>query len=287
MAENNETVLVTGAGGYIGRHVVDALLQRGCQVSVAVLPGAHIAREDVTVIRQPIFDGTRKNLYEALGAPDRCVHLAWKDGFSHNAPTHLRALPDHVRFLQQLIEGGIKSISVAGSMHEIGYWEGMVSEDTPANPLSLYGVAKNALRQAALIMAKNSDTSLKWLRGYYLTGDDEHNHSVFSKVAESARQGKTTFPFTSGLNEYDFINIDEFANQVAAATLQDEVDGVIECCSGIPVALGEQVERFIREHGYSIQLERGAYPDRAYDSPCIYGNNEKIQRIMRNEAASQ
>ena len=42
---------------------------------------------------------------------------------------------------------GLPSVSVMGSMHEIGRWEGAVDENTPANPLSNYGVAKNALRQ--------------------------------------------------------------------------------------------------------------------------------------------
>lgn len=283
MTQKRETVLVTGANGYIGRHVVDALLARGCEVSVALSPGQNYPRREVRVLAQPIFDADCENLYEALGAPERCIHLAWKDGFAHNASSHMLMLSEHVRFLQDLINGGIKSISVTGSMHEIGYWEGKVDAQTPANPLSLYGVAKNALRQAALLMAQGSDTSLKWLRGYYLTGDDEHNHSVFSKVAESARAGKKTFPFTSGTNQYDFIDIDEFAAQVVAASLQDEIEGVIECCSGVPVALGEEVERFIRERGYDIQLERGAFPDRPYDSPCIYGDNTKIQAIMQGD----
>jgi dTDP-6-deoxy-L-talose 4-dehydrogenase (NAD+) len=40
------------------------------------------------------------------------------------------------------------------------------------------------------------------------------------------------------------------------------------------------VEQFIKDHHLDIQLEYGKFPDRAYDSPCEYGDNKKIQKIM-------
>lgn len=67
---------------------------------------------------------------------------------------------------------------------------------------------------------------------------------------------------------------------IAAATMQDEVLGIINCCSGKPVSLAEQIEGFIRDNHLDIQLEYGAFPDRPYDSPGVWGDASKIQRIL-------
>jgi dTDP-6-deoxy-L-talose 4-dehydrogenase (NAD+) len=62
---------------------------------------------------------------------------------------------------------------------------------------------------------------------------------------------------------------------------QTEAAGVINCCTGHPVSLAEKVEDFIKERGYSIRLDYGAFPDRPYDSPGVWGNAEKIRKIMQ------
>ena len=66
-----------------------------------------------------------------------------------------------------------------GTVHEIGYYEGDVNANTPCNPLSMYGIAKNALRQAMLMYCEDKNVSLKWLRAYYITGDDQNNKSIY------------------------------------------------------------------------------------------------------------
>ena len=93
-------------------------------------------------------------------------------------------------------------------------------------------------------------------------------------------EGKEKFPFTTGKNLYDFIKVDELAEQIVAVASQTEVDGVINCCSGKLVSLAEKMEEFIEEHHLKIRLDYGAFPDREYDSPGIWGNPDKIQKIM-------
>lgn len=274
----NKRILVTGANGYLGRHVVKYLLDAGCEVLAADIRFEGVDERAIQ-IHEPIFS-KEAGLYEKMGKPDVCIHMAWRDGFRHNAPTHMQDLSSHYDFVRNMLEGGLKQIAVMGSMHEIGYWEGAVDENTPTNPMSLYGVAKDALRRSLFLLEKEyQDVMIQWIRGYYITGEDQLNNSIFAKLMQAEQEGKEKFPFTSGKNKYDFIDIKDMAADIACVAMQNQVGGIINCCSGTPISLAEKVEAFIKEHNYKIQLEYGAFPDRPYDSPAIWGDASKIKEI--------
>lgn len=271
-------VLVTGANGYIGTCVVAQLQKRGynvvaCDVDFSNLP------DNVEKLAVNIFD-PQLDIYNLAGQPDCLIHLAWRNGFQHNADTHLQDLPHHFEFLKKMVEAGCKKVSVMGSMHEVGYWEGAITADSPTNPLSLYGIAKNSLRQAMEVFTKGKDVSFHWLRGYYIYGNDSKSNSVLGKILAADAQGKELFPFTSGKNLYDYISVEELARQIVAASLQEKYTGIINCCSGVPISLAEMAEKFIRENGLKIQLQYGAFPDRPYDSPGVWGDAAQIKEIL-------
>lgn len=274
-------ILVTGANGYIGRHVVKALLDKGADVIAS-----DIVCTDIDLRAEKLefnfFNLPEGNVFEAVGSPDVCLHMAWRNGFVHNAPTQMGDLSSHIAFLNAMIDGGLKQLAVMGSMHEVGYWEGAIDENTPCNPLSQYAIAKDALRRSMMLYCKQNDCILQWVRGYYILGDDKKNNSIFCKILNAAEEGKKTFPFTTGKNKYDFQLVDDLANQIACTVMQNEINGIINCCSGEPVSLADRVEQFIRDHHLDIKLEYGAFPDRPYDSPCIYGDATKINQILQN-----
>lgn len=277
----SKRVLVTGAGGYIGRHVVAALCNMGAEVMAVDFQTDGLDSRAHT-LAYDIFNGA-KSVYQDLGSPDVCLHMAWKDGFVHNSHAHMELLSKHYTFIRDMVDGGLKQLAVMGTMHEIGYHEGAVDERTPCNPTSMYGIAKDALRRSTFLLAKDKAVCLQWLRAYYIYGDDKRNHSIFAKLVLAEEAGKETFPFTTGKNKYDFIEVDELARQIAASVMQTEVDGIINCCTGKPVSLAEKVESFIAERCYSIRLDYGAYPDRPYDSPGVWGDASKIQAIMQKQ----
>ena len=111
-------------------------------------------------------------------------------------------------------------------------------------------------------------------------GDDAFGSSIFSKLLSAAAEGRRTFPFTSGKNRYDFISVQDLADQIAAVVCQEDVDGIINACSGRPVTLAERVEQYIKDNDLDITLEYGAFPDRPYDSPGVWGDVSKITRIL-------
>ena len=270
-------VLVTGANGYIGQGVTKKLLELEYEViatdvrSTNIPSGAKVIETDLFSVKDPW------NYFEK---PDVLVHLAWRDGFEHNSLTHINDMPKHYNFIDKITQSDMKRICVMGSMHEVGFYEGSISENTPCNPQSLYGISKNALRLSMTLLAKERRKELLWLRGYYIVGNSHYGSSIFSKITAAEEKGLSEFPFTLGQNQFDFIDYDILCSQVVTALLQNKVLGIIECCSGRPEKLADRVERFIRENNYKIKLVYGKFPDRPYDSKAVWGDNHKINLIM-------
>ena len=97
-------ILVTGAGGYIGQHVVKALLDKG-----AAVIATDIRLDDVddraTKIQKNIFE-ENENIFTEMGSPDVCLHMAWRAGFIHNSEKHIEDLDSHYKFISNMEKGG-------------------------------------------------------------------------------------------------------------------------------------------------------------------------------------
>ncbi|WP_449727640.1 NAD-dependent epimerase/dehydratase family protein [Bifidobacterium eulemuris] len=268
--------MVTGADGYIGQGVVDQLLQRGHDViaaSFGVVVSPHSGLVNYT---GDVFE----YCFDDAPVPDVLLHLAWRDGFKHNEVSHLEDLSKHYVFIRRALEAGVRHVAVMGSMHEVGYHEGVIDSRTPCNPTTPYGVAKNALRQLTFELCRKYDAKIQWLRGFYLVSSDGRGESIFSKIVRAERENKQEFPFTSGRCKYDFLPYDKFCEYTALTVTQDTVDGIINICSGMPVSLGDYIEKFLIENNFNIRLAYGKYPDRPYDSPCLWGDDTKLKTIL-------
>lgn len=272
-------ILVTGANGYLGQGIVKKMLDLNLEVIATDLSINNIDNR-AKKIATNLFEIEKP--YDFFEKPDVVLHMAWRDGFVHYSENHINDLPKHFKFIKNIMNSPIKTIAVMGSMHEVGFWEGAINEDTPCNPLSLYGISKNALRNIVEVLAKQNNINYQWLRGFYIVGNSQYGCSIFSKITAMVNEGKKEFPFTSGQNQYDFIDYDDFCLQVAKTISQNKINGIINICSGKPEKLADRVERFIKENGYDIKLLYGQFPDRPYDSKAVWGNNEKIKKIMES-----
>ena len=270
-------ILVTGANGYLGQGIVKHILDHGHTV---VATGRKLNHVDDRAEKKACDLFSIDEPYTYFGEPDILLHLAWRDGFVHYSDAHITDLPMHYEFMRKMADSNVKTIVGMGSMHEIGFFEGSINEDTPCNPITPYGISKNALRELTAMFCKQKNKKFMWLRGYYIVGNSQYGSSIFSKITAAEAEGKEEFPFTMGQNQFDFIDYEDFCEQVARTVSQDEVMGVINICSGYPEKLADRVERFIKENGYSIRLKYGAFSDRPYDSKAVWGNGEKIEKIM-------
>lgn len=273
-------ILVTGANGYLGSGITKQLLDDGWDVVATGLANDHIdPRADF--VKADLFEV--ENPYEFFHKPNIVLHMAWRDGFKHNSDRHVDDLPRHYHFLENMAKGGVDRICGVGSMHEIGFFEGSINESTPTNPQSLYGISKNALRDCLKLLCQQHGVIFQWIRGFYIVGNTAYGSSIFSKLIQASERGEKVFPFTQGLNQFDFTDYDEFCAMVAAVAGQSDINGIINCCSGQPKRLKDRVEDFIKENDLDIELQYGAFPDRPYDSKAVWGDNQKIQKILQKK----
>lgn len=279
-------IAITGASGYIGRHAANAAAADGHHVLGLCHPDTSNLEQN-SQISMNAFDVLNANQNEVnamFAKQDACLHLAWQAGFNHQDPSHIDNVLKHYYFIEKLIHAGIKNISVAGTMHEIGYYVGEITAQTPCNPSNPYGIAKNFLRQALSSLCAKHDVNLKWLRMYYITGDDENSNSIFSKILTAEARGDETFPLNSGEMLFDFIHINDLAIQLAKASVQTKYTGIINCSSGKPISLRNAVESFIQQHGLKIRPEYNVFPRREYDSFAIWGNATDINHITASKS---
>lgn len=280
-------IVITGASGYIGRHVYQyAKRYIDAKVVGIIRPGAQLpfnSSEDAILeldVAKVVTNGVWQNFIQ----PEDClIHLAYRNGFDHNNASHLQDLYWHYELIKQTIDAGCSNINIMGTVHEIGYYEGKVTNETICNPVTPYGIAKNALRQAVFALLQSKDFSLKWFRGFYIYGDDASSNSIFGKIYRASKksQSQVQFDLTSGMNQFDFIHVEKLAQMISLASVQTSVTGIINTCSGKPMSLKNAVSKFVSDNDLNVKLNFGKYPERVAESPCIYGDNKIISDIMK------
>ena len=141
-------VLVTGANGYIGHHVIQSLLKYNVRITALVRNKANTINFDsrISIFELDIFN-FEDNVFEQLGTPDVVIHLAWGYLSNFKSARHLEnELPAHYKFLKHLIDSGLNSLLVVGTCLEYGMQFGPMTENLKAAPIIPYAHAKNELR---------------------------------------------------------------------------------------------------------------------------------------------
>lgn len=270
-------VLVTGATGFIGRHVVADLLRRGYDV-VATSTDSDAHPFDFTD-----FDNS-VNYYEYFGRPDKVIHLAWQGLPNYKSLFHFEVnLPLHYSFLKNIVTNGCRDVTVAGTCFEYGMKEGRLSEDMPTDPHNPYALAKDSLRRFLTELQKTVPFVFRWVRLFYMYGKGQNSKSLFSQLDAALEKNESVFNMSGGEQVRDYLPVEQVAVYICDIALQDKITGIINCCSGVPITVKSLVEKYLMEKGKAIKLNLGYYPYPDYEPMSFWGDNSKLQSILNEQ----
>lgn len=283
-------VLVTGATGFVGRHLVGELLARGMTVRALARDKARASTlpwfERVTFIAADVHDATAEQVAAWCEDVDVLAHLAWPGLPDYQALFHLEQnLGADYRFIKQAVLAGVPQVLVTGTCYEYGDQSGPLDERCPARPQTAYGLAKHSLHQFLLALQRHHPFVLQWARLFYLHGAGQNPNSLLAALDRAIDQGAATFDMSGGEQLRDFQPITTLARQLATLIARREFDGTVNCASGQPLAVRTLVERHLAARGATLSLNLGHYPYPRHEPMAFWAVTEVLDRLLAAQGA--
>lgn len=276
------TVAVTGAAGFVGSHVVRALVTRGEDVIGIV---RRMPADPALGVRYVMLDlaDADQDTYRALGSPDQLIHLAWGGLPNYLSLHHFeRELPLQYGFLETMVRAGLPSLLVTGTCYEYGMVDGELVETLEARPANPYAFAKVALLRQLGFLQAEAEFSLTWARLFYMWGEGQAPTSLYPLLQAAIARGERSFPMSAGEQLRDYLSIGEVAMMLAALAARRGNDSVVNICSGEPVSIRTMVERWIDHSRADIAPDRGRYPYPTYEPLAFWGSAVKRRTLLGN-----
>lgn len=282
--DSMKKVLVTGATGFIGRHVVKALLKHDLDV-ITTSRNQYLAKDvewykDVEYLPYDFNKGA-DSVYKYFHKPDVIVDLAWEGLPNYHNLAHFEInVPSHYRFIKQMVEAGSKSVVVAGSCLEYGLVDGEVTEKDLTNPITAYGLAKDTLRKYLQLLKETTPFNFNWMRLFYVYGDGQNAKSLYQLLEQAVKNEQLEFKMSEGKQVRDFIHVSDVAGYIAAVAANQLDCGLINIGSGKPITVKEFVENTLKKHNHKMNLKLGYYPYTDYEPMSFWASTSKLSKCV-------
>jgi nucleoside-diphosphate-sugar epimerase len=275
-------VLVTGGTGFVGRHLVEKLLERGHEVTVL---SRNEHRETPLQWERDVrwMHGDLAATSTALSCAgnDALAHLAWPDLPHYGRLSHFEsALPAHYAFVKSVVGTGVRHVLVTGTCFEYGLMSGCLSENVATQPANPYALAKDCLRKFLQALAVDQPFRLQWARLFYMYGPGQHARSLLEQLDRAIREGRPTFDMSGGEQLRDYLPVESVAKLLASLLEHPDAEGIFNVCSGTPTTVRSLAEQRVRESGSPLRLNLGALPYSPLEPMAFWGDNSRLASVL-------
>ena len=260
-------VLVTGAGGFIGRCSIEPLRAAGYDVH-AVFPNRGARANEpagVKAHRVDLLDPAQiDSLIESV-RPAHLLHFAWiaTPGLYWTSAENYRWLEASQHLLRSFKQHGGKRAVMAGSCAEYDWSRvGICHErtsplaDASGTAVNAYARCKIAMQRALEEFGREHHLSTAWGRIFFQFGPGEHPQRLVSSVIIDLLSGREAL-CSHGRQIRSFLHVAD-VGRAFAAVLDSGIEGPVNIGSGERISIAELLERIARTIGRPELLNLGA-----------------------------
>jgi GDP-4-dehydro-6-deoxy-D-mannose reductase len=286
--------LITGIGGFAGRHLAASLLARGHEVHGTLhRPRATLAGLPLEAANLHVTDVTDAQAVDGLVAsvlPDGVFHLA---GLSFPPASHA----DPTAVLQTNVLGALHVFAAVrrhrpacrilsvGSADAYGLVDPAsipITESCPFRPLSPYGASKAAMDLVAFQWARGYGLDIVRVRPFNHTGPGQGGYFVcpdFARQVVAIERGLSTPVVEVGNLDVvrDFSDVRDVVEAYVALWERGESGEAYNVASGVGRSVREVLGLFLELAGVRAEVRTTPERARATDVPTVFGSAEKLR----------
>lgn len=273
-------VLITGATGFIGRHVLPLLVQNGWDIhAITSREMVDAPSGNVNWHQVDLFNADKTARLVKRLAATHLLHLAWytEPGKYWTAPINLDWVIASLSLLLAFQKCGGKRAVMAGTCAEYDWNFGFCKEAvTPCVPASIYGQSKLHLYELCASYAAQINIGFAWGRVFYLYGPGELPQRLVPAIIRPLLVGEPA-KCSHGLHMRDFLHVEDVA-AAFVAMLQSEVSGAVNIGSGEPTQVKAVVSLLATLLGQSELVQFGAVQAAGSEPPLVLADNTRLIR---------
>jgi UDP-glucose 4-epimerase len=260
-------ILVTGGAGFIGKHLVRSLLEKGNAVTIFD-NFSNSTKESISSLVEmgvKIIEGDITKPLETINAvkdQEAVIHLAAKISVSESISNPLETFRVNVDGTNNVLtaceKNDVKKLIVSSSAAVYG--EGSLNvnltEESKTNPISPYGESKVMMEQKITQWESNHDIKCIILRFFniYGLGQSDEYAGVITKFIEKIVYNKPLEIFGDGFQVRDFVAIEDIISSIHN-TMFHSKSGTYNIASGKAITINNLAEQMILSSGKKLKIE--------------------------------
>ncbi len=289
-------ILVTGSAGFMGSHLVDYLIDKGCEVyGLDDLSGGYTRnvnpKSQFTVLDLRNKQATAAYINKIK--PDLIYHLAADatEGRSQFTPveSNERNYSSYLNLLVPAIKNGLKRMLLTSSMSVYGNQEPPFTEELPIRPEDIYAISKASMEQATKILADVHNFEFTIIRPMNVYGPRQNKADPYRNVIgifiNKLLEGKQYYIYGDGNHHRAFTYIDDCVPPMAEAAFMDNLhQEIINIGPEDEITINE-LSKIILEEFFPNAEDRAAFtpihlPDRPKEVENAFLSNHKARKLL-------
>lgn len=271
-------VLLTGASGFVGRHMASRLRRENIDfVSLGRSGPDNAAGRS---IRADLLAGADHDEIVKRAEATHLIHLAWyaEQGQYWNSTLNLRWVEATIRLTESFCKAGGQHLSIAGTSAEYDWSTGYLVEDhSDLAPATMYGASKDATRRLVEAICRSHGVPNAWGRVFIPFGPGEDARRLVPSL-HGVFQHKRP-PFGVNAASYrDFIHVEDVASAFVELA-KARAAGAFNISSGEPTLIADLVRHVAGLYGADPAMVLKLSSDRPGEPRLIVGANEKLKAL--------